>query len=731
MAFESKNFIICSRFPLFRASGNLWMYRTLDSLETILADVDSDGYSLYFRPRENLKNHDSPNEGDVILLFVEDSKLAYLKIVGKVEKPYKIKVARTYLENESTLLALITELQLDKASKSTDFATPITDDNLGITQEEQSELEGKIDLAANSGRMITPQGVWYAKMESDTVPPSADNGTNYADFTQTDLDGNPIIVIYERQSGAWVQVDTITPPAEYDGYVPITSKIWDIPEQAGQQGGRILWNHTSEQFTAYPSIVSFDNISITGNSTVEVPQNPTDNNIANVGYVKTIVGGARNVGDVFFTMRKDNEINGAVACDGGTYNTTDFTGAQSIENLLSLGKIPYVSLSTYETLLSTNGSVGVFGWDGIGTTAFRVPSLNDIFVETGTAAQVGDYLAPAIPNVKAGIPGVYFINGQQVAVGAAKITNKVNNNLDNTSGTGETYAQINIDASLGSGVYKNDVDTVQPKSIRYRAMVQLATRTTDQAIETCTSVLSDIADLKNQSDFRVLTMPTADASNLGVIYQYTGETDANYTNGYFYKCVSDGQNPPTYSWTAVQVQAGGGGSLPSQTGNAGKFLTTDGTDASWASAVATTGGTMSGDLYFTRINNISTSYRVVFDEVDPVYNRVWIAKRTALNANTGDQLLQFYGGKSASVQSDFYLDFVKKAFFAQEQYSTLGTEYYPWNKIYVSIINNGADINVPAQSGTMVVATPPAIDGTYVLKATVSSGVVTYSWVSE
>ena len=33
----------------------------------------------------------------------------------------------------------------------------------------------------------------------------------------------------------------------------------------------------------------------------------------------------------------------------------------------------------------------------------------------------------------------------------------------------------------------------------------------------------------------------------------------------------------------IALDAGGGGSLPSQTGNAGKFLTTDGTDPSWAS----------------------------------------------------------------------------------------------------------------------------------------------------
>ncbi len=80
---------------------------------------------------------------------------------------------------------------------------------------------------------------------------------------------------------------------------------------------------------------------------------------------------------------------------------------------------------------------------------------------------------------------------------------------------------------------------------------------------------------------QIATLPTADSTYEGTIYQYTGTTDANYTHGYLYECVSDGAATPTYSWSAVQVQAGGG-SLPSQTGNAGKFLTTDGTDASWS-----------------------------------------------------------------------------------------------------------------------------------------------------
>jgi len=44
------------------------------------------------------------------------------------------------------------------------------------------------------------------------------------------------------------------------------------------------------------------------------------------------------------------------------------------------------------------------------------------------------------------------------------------------------------------------------------------------------------------------TMPTASEDLLGKIVQYVGTTDSTYINGYFYKCVSDGQATPTYSW---------------------------------------------------------------------------------------------------------------------------------------------------------------------------------------
>ena len=51
------------------------------------------------------------------------------------------------------------------------------------------------------------------------------------------------------------------------------------------------------------------------------------------------------------------------------------------------------------------------------------------------------------------------------------------------------------------------------------------------------------------------SLPTAAVTEEGNIYQYTGTTDANYINGYFYKCVSDGEETPTYSWEALTDDA--------------------------------------------------------------------------------------------------------------------------------------------------------------------------------
>ena len=52
----------------------------------------------------------------------------------------------------------------------------------------------------------------------------------------------------------------------------------------------------------------------------------------------------------------------------------------------------------------------------------------------------------------------------------------------------------------------------------------------------------------------VVVMPTPSETELGNIVQYIGETTQDYTQGYFYKCISDGAEPATYSWEQIDVQ---------------------------------------------------------------------------------------------------------------------------------------------------------------------------------
>ena len=123
---------------------------------------------------------------------------------------------------------------------------------------------------------------------------------------------------YNRVNGAWVQDKTITPPAEYDGYVLVTSKIWDIAEQTGQQGGRVLWNHTSKEFTPYPQIISFEDINVTGDSTVVMPQNPGANQIVNKDYVDSQIP---TVNDPTITITQGGVTKGSFSLNQATGDT--------------------------------------------------------------------------------------------------------------------------------------------------------------------------------------------------------------------------------------------------------------------------------------------------------------------------------------------------------------------------------------------------------------------------
>lgn len=192
----------------------------------------------------------------------------------------------------------------------------------------------------------------------------------------------------------------------------------------------------------------------------------------------------RNVGDIFYTMRTDNKLNGAVECDGATYNISDFSGSGSIGALLLAGKIPYISMAEYETITAGNndGSCGYIGWDGGSADTFRVPCLNYVFLEATKSSEnkQANYRAAGLPDHNHTV-STYHSAYAYAGGSYGGLTGSTNRTTSN--------------ASASNPIYGNST-TVQPKSVRYRAMIQLAVATTDEALETCTSVLADVAGLK-------------------------------------------------------------------------------------------------------------------------------------------------------------------------------------------------------------------------------------------
>lgn len=235
-------------------------------------------------------------------------------------------------------------------------------------------------------------------------------------------------------------------------------------------------------------------------------------------------GSGHNVGDTFLTTRTDNELNGAVECNGATYNTTDFTGAQSIGTLLAAGKVPYVSLATYATLLSTQGYCDRFGWDGVGTTAFRIPTLDlhhaVIEVLEPTSTNPYWYRRYADGWVEQGGIYVASANAANAFVPFPLSMADTNYTLTTTytqptawqSNTGNTALNVtcrlaaSTNRKLTNGFYFNSVGvdgvyswrvsgkaSVGSETLYQRAMVQLAVSATDEALETCTGVLANVA----------------------------------------------------------------------------------------------------------------------------------------------------------------------------------------------------------------------------------------------
>ena len=245
---------------------------------------------------------------------------------------------------------------------------------------------------------------------------------------------------------------------------------------------------------------------------------------------------------------------------------------------------------------------------------------------------------------------------------------------------------------------------------QYDAAVQSGTITANEL-----SIITDLDDTIQMS-----TLPTASASELGKIYQYIGATDVNYTNGYFYKCVSDGQQPATYSWVQTNVQPTPSG-LPSQTGNAGKFLTTDGTDASWSDKPLVNKATKTDTIAIGQSSSITTSESVVIGKSSGnTANQSVVIGYNALATSSGIAIgvrAMVSNNGAIQINSNKYAS----SYITNSDANTFKVANYNGNYEIMS-----ADGTIPTDRFT----TTPVANGTYVPTVSISSGVATRSWTT-
>ena len=245
-------------------------------------------------------------------------------------------------------------------------------------------------------------------------------------------------------------------------------------------------------------------------------------------------GSGLNVGDIFHTSRLDTELNGAVEANGGIYAVADFTGEQSVPALLAEGKLPFVSMTEYESIVSSNGSCRAWGWDNGDT--FRVPTaekMKRILVAKKEATTENPTWYNLYSDGWLEQGGVYIIatTGKGTIAFLKQFVDSdycfiiSKNSLDASTWTvmqkagTKTEYSVEIQANLTgyelNGSWYACGYAEIPTEAEYqfqnievqRAMVQIATGATDEALATCTSVLQQLAN-KADKDVSVKEIPS-------------------------------------------------------------------------------------------------------------------------------------------------------------------------------------------------------------------------------
>lgn len=227
------------------------------------------------------------------------------------------------------------------------------------------------------------------------------------------------------------------------------------------------------------------------------------------------------------------------------------------------------------------------------------------------------------------------------------------------------------------------------------------------------------------------TMPAAASANVGWIVQFTGTTDSTYTHGYIYECKAQGTDPETYAWEAVEVQAGGGSGLPDQTGQSGKFLTTDGTDASWSDKPLVNKATNPGAITILgSAANTMSAINIGLDS-NTSGNGIALGAYSGVTTQSGGIALGYYA--KVGPNSNFSTALGGGAEAYAENAIQLGWGRNSTAQTFSVALSSSNNYRLLDSDGTIPTdrfTTTPVADGTYVPTLTISSGTATRSWAA-
>ena len=304
-----------------------------------------------------------------------------------------------------------------------------------------------------------------------------------------------------------------------------------------------------------------------------------DVNLGLTSYVDIAIAGTNNITvntDVTLTITTGTYAGNGITTNTAQYAILNCTGARTAVRYINAPN----SSKIYSVINNTTGGFNIVVRGSTGPTA-GVTILNGERCIIAWDTVAADFVKLASDTVVGLIGTLPVTNG---GTGATTLTGLVYGNGTATM-TAATAAQI-VSAIGSTPVNVATTATNIAGGTANQIAYQSGSGTTTFAPAPTTSgyVLG-----WNGSSYTWVAAPAATtANNLAgggantVVYQSSAGTTAYVTNGNTGQVLTaTTSGAPT--WTTINA-------LPSQTGNAGKYLTTDGTNASWAASGASAGG---------------------------------------------------------------------------------------------------------------------------------------------